>query len=149
MNLNAEPEFGRLFRHVAGIVVDEADLPRFQAFVIRKLAAILQAAQQAAASNQRGFIENWDLPLTNSLRGRMREFEEMDEGEVLRRWFMQLSPPPELERELSPEVEDRLGVIAGGLGVALVRGLALLRPEGGSVSNDQWQQATELFDLVV
>jgi hypothetical protein len=140
--------FQRFFREVAGLRVDKSDLKRFTEFLDTQAHDVAIVARDTARWNGRDVVEPPDLPLTRGLQECMREFTRLDDELTLLPALERLTPrPPEVT--FSEEAEDRLLTFVGGLSVALARTFRIVDPEVKNPGTAQWDQAFEIFDLLL
>lgn len=143
------PKFERFFRAAAGLDVHKNDLKRYNDFVDAKLYDLFLIGTANAKANNRDIIEPQDLPVTKGLQESIHAFEKLDEGIELRPLLDQLAARPALGMEAAEDTQQRLPVLAGGLSVALARALKTIARDSRRPSTDQWDEAFELFDLLI
>lgn len=61
----------------------------------------------------------------------------------------QLAARPDLGMDAAEDTQQRLPDLAGGLSVALARALKTIARDTRRPSTDQWDEAFELFDLLI
>lgn len=143
------PKFERFFRAAAGLDVNKNDLKRYNDFVDAKLYDLFLIGTANAKANDRDIIEPQDLPVTKGLQESIHAFEKLEEGIELRPLLDQLAARPALGMEAAEDTQQRLPVLAGGLSVALARALKTIARDTRHPSTDQWDEAFELFDLLI
>ncbi|MFJ8622199.1 DUF1931 family protein [Kitasatospora sp. NPDC093550] len=143
------PKFERFFRTAAGLDVHKNDLKRYNEFVDAKLYDLFLIGTANAKANGRDVIEPQDLPVTKGLQESIHAFKKLEEGIELRPLLDQLAARPALGMEAAEDTRQRLPVLAGGLSVALARALKTIARDTRRPSTDQWDEAFELFDLLV
>lgn len=141
--------FEQLFRSAAGLDVDKSDLKRCIDFIDDKIHDLLLIGQAHAKANQRDIIQPWDLPITKGLQERTYEFRDLDRDIQLRPVLDQLTARPPLEVALSEETTARIGLVAGGLCVALAQCLVVVDPEIKNPNTAHWERAIRIFDLLL
>ena len=142
-------KFERFFRSAAGLHVDKNDLKRYSDFVNEAIYRFLLIAQTTARANDRGIIEPYDLPVTRGLQENMHQFRSMDEAIELRPILQHLAARPQLDLLYSEQLEARLPEFAGGLSLALARAFKIIDPKLVHPSSGHWEQAFELFSLLM
>ncbi|MFG2821746.1 DUF1931 family protein [Kitasatospora sp. NPDC048365] len=143
------PKFERFFRAAAGLDVHKNDLKRYNDFVDAKLYDLFLIGTANAKANGRDIIEPQDLPVTRGLQESIHAFDKLEEGIELRPLLDQLASRPALGMEAAEHTQQRLPDLAGGLSVALARALKTIARDTRRPSTDQWDEAFELFDLLV
>jgi len=141
--------FHRFFRGAAGLDVDKDDLKRYSDFIFRKIQDLLVMAQASARFNDRGMIEDWDLPITKGLQECLHAFEKMDEAIELQPILGHLAARPQLDLPYSEELERRLPLIAGGVSVALARAFKVIEPTLKNPGGEHWERAFRVFDTLL
>ncbi|SHN27583.1 DUF1931 family protein [Actinacidiphila paucisporea] len=142
-------KFERFFRAAAGLDVSKNDLKRYNDFVDAKLYDLFLIGTAGAKANGRDVIAPQDLPVTKGLQESIHAFRKLEEGIELRPLLDQLAARPALGMDAAEETQERLPDLAGGLSLALARALKTLADDSRRPSTDQWDQAFELFDLLV
>ncbi|WP_328460233.1 DUF1931 family protein [Streptomyces sp. NBC_00448] len=142
-------KFERFFRAAAGIDVNKNDLKRYNDFVDAKLYDLFLIGTADAKANDRDVIEPQDLPVTKGLQESIHAFRKLEEGIELRPLLEQLAARPDLGMDAAEDTQQRLPDLAGGLSVALARALKTLARDTRRPSTDQWDEAFELFDLLI
>jgi len=61
----------------------------------------------------------------------------------------QLTAEPAVDLVAAEETRARLPLIAGGLSVALARTFRILQPERHNPQTAEWEQAIDVFDLLL
>ncbi|MEV4613193.1 DUF1931 family protein [Kitasatospora sp. NPDC049258] len=143
------PKFERFFRAAAGLDVNKNDLKRYNDFVDAKLYDLCLIGMANAKANDRDIIEPQDLPVTKGLQESIHTFKKLEEGIELRPLLDQLAARPALGMEAAEDTQQRLPVLAGGLSVALARALKTIARDTRRPSTEQWDEAFELFDLLI
>jgi hypothetical protein len=143
-----QPTFHRFFREGAGLDVDKDDLKRYSDFVFQKTYDLLLIGQAAARANDRGMMEEWDLPIPKGLQECIHAFRGMDTAIELQPVLDDLAARPQLDVEYSDELRARLPLVAGGISVALARALRILDPAADRPHAADWDRAFRLFDLL-
>ncbi|GAA2263024.1 DUF1931 family protein [Kitasatospora cystarginea] len=143
------PKFERFFRAAAGLDVHKNDLKRYNDFVDAKLYDLFLIGAANAKANNRDIIEPQDLPVTKGLQESIHAFNKLEEGIELRPLLDQLAARPALGMEAAEDTQQRLPVLAGGLSVTLARALKTIARDTRRPSTDQWDEAFELFDLLI
>jgi Domain of unknown function (DUF1931) len=143
------PTFHRFFRGAAGLDVDKDDLKRYSDFIFRKIQDLLVMAQATARFNDRGMIEDWDLPITKGLQECVHAFEKMDEAIELQPLLGRLAAHPQLDLPYSEELERRLPLIAGGVSVALARAFKIVEPTLKHPAGEHWERIFRVFDTLL
>jgi hypothetical protein len=142
-------KFKRFFRVASGLEVDKSDLVRYDNFIHHTLYDLLTRAEAISQANNRGVIDVFDLPITAGLQKCVHVFEKLDEEIELEPVLERLATHPPLDRLVSESAEAELPRIAGGLSVALARAFTIIDPKLVNPSTPHWEQAFELFDLLV
>ena len=143
------PRFERLFRAAAGLDVDKQDLKRYGDFVNRKVYDLLIRGEATAKANGRRLIEPIDLPITKGLQESIEWFKELDETIELKPILDHLTSRPPLDLDYSDATETKLPDIVGGLSAALARAFKIIDPDLKNPQSRHWQQAFEIFDLLL
>ncbi|WP_263107310.1 DUF1931 family protein [Kitasatospora sp. DSM 101779] len=143
------PKFERFFRAAAGLDVNKNDLKRYNDFVDAKLYDLFLIGTANAKANGRDIIEPQDLPVTKGLQESVHVFKKLEEDIELRPLLDQLAARPTLGMEAAEDTQQWLPVLAGGLSVALARALKTIARDTRRPSTDQWDEAFELFDLLI
>jgi hypothetical protein len=143
------PKFERFFRAAAGLDVNKNDLKRYNDFVDAKLYDLFLIGAANAEANDRDIIEPQDLPVTKGLRESIHAFKKLEDGIELRPLLDQLAARPALGMDAAQDTQQQLPDLAGGLSVALARALKTIGRDTRHPSTDQWDQAFELFDLLI
>jgi len=143
------PKFERFFRAAASLDVDKNDLKRYNDFVDAKLYDLFLIGTAGAKANGRDIIEPQDLPVTKGLQESIHAFRKLEEGIELRPLLDQLAARPALGMDAADETQQRLPDLAGGLSVALARALRTIARDTRRPSTEQWDEAFELFDLLI
>jgi Domain of unknown function (DUF1931) len=142
-------KFERFFRAAAGLRVDRNDLKRYNDFVDAKLYDLFVVGTADAKANGRDIIEPQDLPVTKGLQESVHAFRKLEQDIELRPLLDQLTARPALDADAAEETEQRLPDLAGGVSVALARALKIIARDTRRPSTDQWDEAFELFDLLI
>lgn len=142
-------KFERFFRAAAGLDVNKNDLKRYNDFVDAKLYDLFLVGTADAKANDRDIIEPQDLPVTKGLQESIHAFKKLEEGIELRPLLDQLTARPALGMDAAEETQHQLPDLAGGLSVALARALKTIARDTRRPSTDQWDEAFELFDLLI
>jgi hypothetical protein len=142
-------KFERFFRAAASLDVDKADLKRYNEFLDHKIYDMFLIARAAAKANGRDIIEPMDLPITKGLQESIHEFKKLDEDIELRPLLEQLLARPALDIAISEETESTLPGVAGGLSLALARTFRIIEPSLKNPATQQWEQAFQIFDLLL
>ncbi|MFJ2647909.1 DUF1931 family protein [Streptomyces sp. NPDC087420] len=142
-------KFERFFRAAAGLDVNKNDLKRYNNFVDSKLYDLFLIGRADAKANDRDIIEPQDLPVTKGLQESIHAFQKLEEGIELRPLLDQLGARPDLGMDAAEDTQQRLPDLAGGLSVALARALKTIAHDTRHPSTDQWDEAFELFDLLI
>lgn len=142
-------KFERFFRAAAGLDVDKNDLKRYNDFLDAKLYDLFIIGTADAKANGRDIIEPQDLPVTKGLQESIRAFRKLEEGIELRPLLDQLAARPDLGMDAAEHTRQRLPDLAGGLSVALARALRTIARDTRRPSTDQWDEAFEVFDLLI
>jgi hypothetical protein len=142
-------KFERLFRAAASLDVDKEDLKRHDEFLDHKIYDMFLIARAAAKANGRDIIEPMDLPITKGLQESIHEFKKLDDDIELRPLLEQLLARPALDIAISEETESRLPGVAGGLSLALARTFRIIDPDLKNPATRQWEQAFQIFDLLL
>jgi len=143
------PKFDRFFRAAAGLDVNKNDLKRYNDFVDAKLYDLFVIGTANAKANDRDVIEPQDLPVTKGLQESIHAFKKLEEAIELRPLLDQLAARPALGMDAAENTQQRLPDLAGGLSVALARALKAIARDTRRPSTDQWDEAFELFDLLI
>lgn len=149
MSIMAIPKFERFFRAAASLDVDKNDLKRYSEFANQKLYDLLVRGEANAKANGREFIEPWDLPITKGLQERVHEFENLDEEIELAPILEQLAKLPPLSRDTSPETEERIPSMVGGISIGLARSFKIIDPDLENPQTEHWERAFQLFSLLL
>jgi hypothetical protein len=144
-----QPTFHRFFREAAGLDVDKDDLKRYSDFVFQKTFDLLLMGQATARANDRGMMEEWDLPITKGLQECIHAFRAMDTAIELQPVLDDLAARPQLDAEYSDELQKRLPLVAGGISVALARAFKILDPTADKPHGTELERAFHLFDLLL
>src|ERR1700716_2646940 len=142
-------KFERFFRAAASLDVDKDDLKRYNEFLDHKIYDMFLIARAAAKANGRDIIEPMDLPITKGLQESIHEFKKLDDDIELRPLLEQLLARPALDIAISEETESRLPGVAGGLSLALARTFRIIDPGLKNPATQQWEQAFQIFDLLL
>ncbi|MEY9969523.1 hypothetical protein ABIA33_007612 [Streptacidiphilus sp. MAP12-16] len=142
-------KFEHFFRAAASLDVSKNDLKRYNDFVDAKLYDLFVIGTANAKANDRDIIQPQDLPVTKGLQESIHAFKKLDEEIELHPLLDQIAARPALGMDASEETEARLPLLAGGLSVALGRALRTIAPETRRPATEQWDQAFELFDLLI
>ena len=149
MTLTGVTKLERFFRAAAGLDVDKHDQKRDSDFVNHKIYDLLVRGQATAKANGRDVIDPHDLPITKGLQECIHAFTKLD-GEIeLKSIVDHITVRPPLDLAISDETEARLAAIAGGLSVALARAFKLINPATRNPATEDWERATQIFDLLL
>jgi hypothetical protein len=149
MPVSGAKRIKELFHAAAGLSIDNNDVKRYEDFVDEKLYDLLLMAVVSARANGRDILQSSDLPLTKGLQERMREFEKLAHEVPVEAVLDQLARHPPLDAAPSDEVEARLPAIVGGLSVALAQCFVILKPHSKNPGSGEWNQAIDLFNLLL
>jgi hypothetical protein len=141
--------FERFFREAAGLDVDKNDLKRYQSFVRHKIADLLTAAQVTARANGRDVIERRDLPITKGLQESIHAFHRLESFLERGPMLEAIVTRPELDLEVADETDAALVEIAGALSLALAQAFRIIDPNVRNAQTRHWQQAEDIFDLLL
>ncbi len=144
----AVSRFERFFRAAAAVDVDKDDLKRYNDFLDRKLRDLLIAAQANATANHRDIIQASDFPLTVGLRKSIQEFKRLNEEIEVQPILDQLARHP-ADMVLSDEAEEELPRLVGAISLALARTFKIIDPKLTNPSSRHWEQAFQIFDLLL
>jgi hypothetical protein len=142
-------KFERFFRAAASLDVDKDDLKRYDEFLDHKIYDMFLISRAAAKANGRDIIEPMDLPITKGLQESIHEFKKLDDDIELRPLLEQLLARPALDIAISEETESRLPGVAGGLSLALAGTFRIIDPGLKNPATQQWEQAFQIFDLLL
>lgn len=148
MVVHGVTHFERLFRQVAQLDIDKADIRRLSDFVDGKLHDMLVSGVARAKANGRDVIEPRDLPVTKGLQERLHEFRRAGVDVGLQPVLGNLAKLPPLELAYSAELEAQLPELVGALTVAIARTFKVLNPELRNPQSEDWDRVEELFDLL-
>jgi hypothetical protein len=148
MVVHGVTHFERLFRQVAQLDIDKADIRRLSDFVDGKLHDMLVSGVARAKANGRDVIEPRDLPVTKGLQERLHEFRRPGVDVGLQPVLGNLAKLPPLELAYSAELQAQLPELVGALTVAIARTFKLLNPELRNPQSEDWDRLEELFDLL-
>jgi hypothetical protein len=149
MPVSGAKRIKELFHAAAGLSIDNNDVKRYEDFVDETLYDLLLMAVVSARANGRDILQSSDLPLTKGLQERMREFEKLAREIPVEAVLDQLARHPPLDAAPSDEVEARLPAIVGGLSVALAQCFVVLKPHSKNPGSGEWNQAIDLFNLLL
>jgi hypothetical protein len=149
MSVMGVAKFERFFRAAASLDVDKDDLKRYDEFLDHKIYDMFLISRAAAKANGRDIIEPMDLPITKGLQESIHEFKKLDDDIELRPLLEQLLARPALDIAISEETESRLPGVAGGLSLALARTFRIIDPGLRNPATQQWEQAFQIFDLLL
>jgi hypothetical protein len=149
MPLIGVSQFERFFRVAAGLDVDKDDLKRCQVFVNHKVADLLIRAEALAKADGRDLVEYADLPITKGLQESIDRFEELDAEVELAPVLERITAWPQLDVGLTEGTRASLPRVAGGLCLALARSFRLMDPEVKNPQTKHWEQAFQVFDLLL
>jgi hypothetical protein len=149
MPVNGAKRIKELFHAAAGLTIDKNDVKRYEDFVDEKLYDLLLMAVVSARANGRDILQRSDLPLTKGLQERIREFEKLAQEIPVGAVLDQLARHPPLDAATSDEVEAQLPGIVGALSVALAQCFVILEPHSKTPRSGEWNQAIELFNLLL
>ncbi|MDX1888821.1 DUF1931 family protein [Mycolicibacterium sp. 050158] len=142
------PVFQRFFRSVASIKIEKNDIKRYRAFIDEEIDDIAISGRNTARWNRRDVIVAQDLPITRGIQERMREFDELDEADEIRRLLREVVRQPPADVTFADETEDLLPELFGGLSIALARSFRLVDPTVTKPSTEHWDRVFALFRLV-
>jgi len=140
--------FQRFFRSVASIKIEKNDIKRYRAFIDEEIDDIAISGRNTARWNRRDVIVAQDLPITRGIQERMREFDELDEADEIRRLLREVVRQPPADVTFADETEDLLPELFGGLSIALARSFRLVDPTVTKPSTEHWDRVFALFRLV-
>ena len=143
------PEWKRFFRSAASIDVDKDDLRRFHDFVDEKIDDIAIAGRNSAKWNGRDVIAPQDLPITKGLQEQMREFDQLEEADEVRKLLRGTIRRPPADVTFGEETEDFLVEVFGGISLALARSFRIIDPEVKNPSSEHWEREFQLFRLLL
>jgi hypothetical protein len=143
------PRFERLFRVMAGLDVDKADLKRYSEFINHKIYDLLLRGDANASANGRDIIQPQDLPITKGLQESMYAFRDFNEEIEIKPILDRMLARPPLDRALSDETEAKLPRVAGGISVALAKSFKIIDPELKNPMSQHWDRSFQLFDLLL
>jgi hypothetical protein len=143
------PKFERFFRVAAELDVDKSDLRRFYDFVQTKTFDFLIRGEAAATANGRDIIQPQDLPVTKGLQECIQQFKKIDAELQMKPVFDRATPRPPLALAYSVDTEDELGLVVGGLSLALARTFKIIDPDLKNPSTPHWERAFRLFELLL
>jgi hypothetical protein len=106
-------------------------------------------AQHAAKANDRVRVELRDLPITQGRQECIHAFETFDLDIGLERILERNIPEPPFDLPYSDEVDARLPIIAGGLGLAVARTFKIIDPQLAHPATEQCERAFQIFDLLL
>jgi hypothetical protein len=110
---------------------------------------MLVRAEGIAKANIRDIIEPWDLPITKGLQERIHDFEKLDADVQLEPILERMTRWPQLDLGLSEETEERLPIVAGGIGIAVAKAFPLIDSNVKNPQTWHWERAVQLFDLLL
>lgn len=139
----------RLFRRAAGLDVDKSDLRRLNDFLNRIVGRLVLAGQETAGANARDVIQLEDLPITPGLQERIEEFRILDSQLEMESILDNVVTLPMLDLEYAAETEESMPEIAGGLIVGLAKTFKAIHPNLKNPGADEWEEAEQIFDLLV
>ena len=143
------PQFQRFFREAASLDVDKNDLKRYSDFVNRKVNDLLVVGNASASANSRDVIEPYDLPITKGLQENIHRFRRMGMESELDPLLAPMVRHGPLDRELTPETEERLIPIAGGLSMGLAQTFKQVDTKLENPSSEHWERAFVIFDQLL
>ncbi|NMO88307.1 DUF1931 family protein [Actinomycetospora sp. TBRC 11914] len=142
------PVFQRFFRSVGHVKIDRNDVKRFRTFVDEMIDDVAITGRNTARSNGRDVIAPQDLPVTKGVQERMREFDELEEADEIRRLLAETVRRPPADVTFAEETEDVLVELFGGLAVALARTFRAVDPEVVDPGTEHWDRVTTIFRQV-
>ena len=139
----------RLFKHVVSLDLDKSDIRRYEDFIIHEIEGLLIRGQAIANANDRDVIEPHDLPITKGLQEAINDFRKIDPREDVKLIIAPLAirSPPDVA--LSDETVAFLPEVAGSLSVAIARLFKIIEPELKNPQTRHWEQARQIFDLLL
>ncbi|MCE0765110.1 DUF1931 family protein [Pseudonocardia kujensis] len=140
------PVFGRFFRSVAQLKVDENDVKQFRAFVDEMVDDIAIAGRNSVRWSDRDVVAPMDLPITKGFRERMREFTKLDVD--VRAVLAEGVRRPPAGMTFSEETEEVLPELFGGLSIAFARTFGIGDPEVVDPSTEHRNPVTDLLRQV-
>jgi hypothetical protein len=143
------PTFQRFFRETGEFDVDKDDLRRYSDFIFENIYDLLLRGQATTRANDRGTMEEWDLPITKGLQECIHRFRQIDVSLVLQPILDHLAARPQLDVLYSDDLQARLPEVAGGLSVALAQAIKIIDPKVSHLHGEQWDRAFQLFDLLL
>jgi hypothetical protein len=142
-------KFERFFRVAASLDVDKDDLRRYSDFITQKIYDLLLIAQANARANDHDLIQPHDLPITKGLQETIHQFRKLEEGMEIEPILEQLATLPPLDIPSDDTTRQQLPLVAGGLSLALARTFKIIKPDLANPQTKHWQQAFQLFDLLL
>jgi hypothetical protein len=142
-------KFEKFFRVAAGLDVDKGDLQKYNESLDRKMYDVVKQGEAHAKAN--GHDEMWpsDLPITRGLEQDMLEFDALDEEIGLEPVLQSLTKEPLLDVGYGTETRAQLPRVAGGLSIALARGMKIIDPGLKNPTYAHWDRAYRMLDLLV
>jgi hypothetical protein len=138
-----------LVYRVSELDLDKNDLERLTELVDDILYDMLLTGVRHASYNNRDFIQEPDLPLTEGLRESMQDFEMYEEELEIEAILEQLTTYPQLEREPSQEVLDLLPELTGTLIMVTTRLMTIVDPGISNPDEETWDRVTETMNLLI
>jgi len=138
-----------LVYRVSELDFDKSDLERLTELVDDILYDMLLTGVRHASYNNRDFIQEPDLPLTEGLRESMQDFEMYEEELEIEPILEQLTTYPQLEREPSQEVLDLLPDLTGTLIMVTARLMTIVDPDISNPDDETWDRVTETMNLLI
>lgn len=110
---------------------------------------MLLVAQHTAKANDRFVVEPRGLPITKGLQESIHAFAALDLDIGLRRILKEAAPEPQIDLLYGDATEARLPAIAGGLSLAFACTFKIIDPQIKHLAMEQWDRASQIFDLLL
>ncbi len=142
-------QFQRLFREAAGIDIDKDDIKRLDGFITARLHDLLLMAQRLAKANGRPVIDWIDVPLTKGLQADIHNFGRLEEAVEVETVLERLATLPQMDLDLTEELEAHLPELAGGITFSLARVFKVVDPTIRNPSSHDWRRVEEIYDILL
>lgn len=140
----------RFLREVAGVSADKSDLDRLTDIVSQKLHDLLIVGVRNASFNQRDVVMEPDLPLTKGLLETMQRYERMEQRLEVEPILQHLaSEYPQLDRDLSYDVVNKLPDLVAALMIVAVQLVRLIDPNDRNPDTKTWDRVFQAMRLTL
>jgi hypothetical protein len=149
MSVSGISKFESFFRTAGSLDIDKADVVRIYDFTNEVIYRLLVKGMKNASLNSRDVLWYSDLPITEGLENKIKEFKAMGEELELQGILEAMVKFPPLKYDIGEDVEKELPAVAGGILLALIKTFKTIDPKVKNPQTEEWEKAKAIFECLL